>query len=269
MKDPLTIHSVVKTFRLLETVCSSKEPFTLSTISKKLALSMGATQRITHTLITIGYLHKDSKAKTFRTTPKILALGYAFLTAYEIREIALPGMRELNRQTNEIVNLAVMDSGEIVYIERIETSHGLTTNTRVGSRKPLHCTSIGKVLLAFLPEAEQKALLERLHLEKFNERTITDKNTLAAQLRKIRQQGYSENSGEMSEGVFSIAVPLINHEGRAVAGMNIVIPLSRMNKKKVYQEYLPLLVEQGKHVSVLIGGRGDDESRINRKGGIR
>jgi DNA-binding IclR family transcriptional regulator len=257
MKDRLLLNSVVKTFKLLETVCISKESFTLSDLSKLLNLSIGATQRITHTLILMGYLHRDLKTKTFGTTPKILSLGYNHLSIYEIREIALPFMRELNEQINEVVNLAIIDNDEIFYIERFETSHSLTTNVRVGSRKPLHCTSIGKVLLAFLPQNEQEEVLTRISLEKFNANTITDKNKLRNQLKKIREKGYSENLSEMTEGLFSVAVPLINHEERAVAGMNIVIPLSRLNREKVSKEFLPLLIGQGQKVSAKLSGRGE------------
>lgn len=257
MNDRFLLNSVVKTFKLLEAVCISKESFTLSDLSKTLNLSIGATQRITHTLIKLGYLQRDSKNKTFRPTPKILSLGYSYLSFYDIREIALPFMRELNQQINEVVNLAILDNYEIVYIERIETSHGLTTNVRVGSRKPLHCTSIGKVLLAFLPQDEQQDVLSRLQFEKYNERTITDKKRLRKQLNIIRERGYSENLSEMTEGLFSMAVPLINHEQRAVAGMNIVIPVSRLNREKVSKRFLPLLISQGQKISAKLSGRGE------------
>jgi DNA-binding IclR family transcriptional regulator len=254
--DNLIINSVVKTFRLLERVCTSKEPYKLSDLSNALNLSIGATQRITSTLIEIGYLQRDPKNKTYRVTPKILSLRYSPLSFYDIREIALPFMRALNQQINEVVNLAILDNDELLFIERIETtSHSLTTNVRVGTRRPLYCTAMGKVLIAFLPSEEQDAIISRLQLKGFNKNTITDKATLKKQLEKIQIQGFSENQGEYSEGIFALAVPITNHEGRGVAGMNIAIPKSRFNKEKVYREYLPSLLEQGKNISAKLHGK--------------
>jgi DNA-binding IclR family transcriptional regulator len=258
--DRLLINSVVRTFRLLEAVCATKEPVKLSDLSKKLNLSIGATQRITHTLMQIGYLEKDHETKAYKTTARILSLGYNHLSNYEIRNIALPFMKDLNKKIDEVVNLAVLDNKEILYIERIDTSHGLTTNVRVGSRKPIHCTSMGKVLLAHLPGEELDMTLSGLTLRKYSERTITDKRILKSELRTIRDQGFSLNEGELSEGIFSIAVPLINYEGRAAGAVNFVVPITRLDRKKAFQMYLPELILTGKSISAKLQGKKRKET---------
>ena len=253
MKDPLTINSIVKAFQVLECFSGNKFKFTLTELVNQLHISMGAAQRITHTLTSIGYLYKDPETKAFRLTPKCLSFGFAFLNNSGLREIALPYLKKLNEEINETVNLAVMDDYEIVYIERVQTSHFLTTNIRVGTRRPVFCTSIGKVILAFSPKNERKEALDRISFKKYTEKTITDNSKLEIELNKIRRLGYAENKSELDEDLFALAVPLLNNEGAAVAGINIVIPMTRVSMSKVYGEYLPLLVEKGEIISSLLG----------------
>ena len=136
MRNTLLINSIVNGFRLLECFAESQSRLTLMELVRKLNISVGSAQRITHTLMILEYLYKDPKTKTFQLTPKILSLGFAFLEHSGLREIVLPYLKKLNEITNETVNLAMLDGDEIVYIERVQTSHFITTNIRPGSRRP-------------------------------------------------------------------------------------------------------------------------------------
>ena len=253
MKDPLIINSIVKAFRLLECFRDSKSQFTLTELVKHLDITMGTAQRITHTLETQGYLYKDPKTKAFQLTSKWLSFGYTYLGRLDLREIAQPYLRELNRETQETVNLAVLEDDEIVYIERVQTSHFIATNIRPGARRPSVCTSIGKAILAFLAENEKENILNRVSFKKYTSKTIVEKNKLKIELNKIRQKGYAENNSELSEDLFAIAVPLLDGSGLAVGGINIVIPITRVSMDKIYQDYLPSLIIKGKRISAALG----------------
>ena len=255
MKDLLIINSIVKAFRLLECFhgFNSKSQFTLTELVKHLDITMGTAQRLTHTLEALGYLYKDPKTKGFQLTSKWLSLAYSYLSHLDLREISRPYLRELNQETNETVNLAVLEDDEIVYIERVQTSHYITTNIRPGARRPSVCTSIGKAILAFLAEDEREEILNRVSFKRYTSKTIVEKDKLRIELNKIRERGYAENNSELSEDLFAIAVPLLDDIGLAVAGINIVIPITRVSKGKIYKEYLPSLIQKGKRISAALG----------------
>ena len=255
MKAPSTLSTVGKAFRLLELIGGSKSGYTLTELVKKLNISMGAAQRLTHTLLALKYLYREPKTKTLRLTPKIFLFGFAFLSQSEIREIARPFMRQLNEDLDEIVNLGVMlNDEEVVYIERIDKTSGvkLTTTLRVGSRRPVHANAIGKVILAFLPESEQRRILDHLYSAEYPGKTFCRKYEFLKQLRKIRLHGYSANKSELFQDILALAVPILNHQSLPVAGINIVLP--RMTpQNQVKRKYLPLLIETGKKISMALG----------------
>jgi IclR family pca regulon transcriptional regulator len=254
VEDQLIIHSVSKAFRILEFVGGSPTGYTLTQLVRSLNMSIGAAQRLTRTLVALRYLYKDPKTKTFRLAPKIFQFGFSFLNQSEIREIALPYLRQLNEDLDEVVNLGVIISDEeIVYIERIDkTSHILTTNLRVGSRRPIHLNSVGKVILAFLPEGDQRRIFDHLYSDKFADKDLTGKSKLLAQLQDIRRRGYSANKSDLFKDILALAVPILNHQGLPVAGINIVIP-RRIPPDQIKRKYLPALIETGKNISMALG----------------
>jgi len=255
MKDRLTINSVGKAFRVLERVGESKSGYTLTELVRNLHISMGSAQRITNTLTELQYLFKEPRTKVFRLTPKFLSFGSAFLSQSEIREIALPHMNKLNEDLNEVVNLGIpMNDEEIVYIDRISrTSHILTTNLQVGTRRPIHLSSIGKVILAFLSETERKKILGHISFAQYPSKTLRNRGDLEQQIRTIQKLGYFAGKSELVEGIFILAVPLLNHQGLAAAGMNVSIPMSRVSEKKIKSRDLPLLIEAGSRISEALG----------------
>ncbi len=255
MASRITIFSLVKAFRVLELVSSSTSGYTLTELVRHLKISMGAAQRITNTLLDLGYLYKEPKTKIFRLTPKFLSFGSPFLSQSEIRDISLKFMRQLNEELNEVVNLGVMmNDEEIVYIDRVDSStHIVSANIRAGSRRPIHLNSIGKVILAHLPETDQKRILDNISFEKYPSKTLRNRRELEDQLRTIRRQGYSAGKSELYDDIYAIAVPILNHHGVAVAGLNVVIPLSRASKSEIQNRYIPRLLEAGRAASEAFG----------------
>jgi IclR family acetate operon transcriptional repressor len=153
------------------------------------------------------------------------------------------------------VNLGVLISDEeVVYIERIEETSGvkLTTNLRVGSRRPIYANAIGKAILAFLPETDQRRILDRLAAAKHSGGADYRRNELLKQLREARQRGYSVNKSGQFQDIVALAVPILNHQGYPVAGINIVLP--RMTPPgQIKKKYLPRLIATGKGISRALG----------------
>ena len=251
MKNPLIISSIIKAFQLVDCFCGPIHEFTLTQLAMELNISIGSAQRITHTLMSLGYLTKDSKTKEYRLSPKWLTIGFAFLDQIDLSKIALPHLTELNEQTKEDVSLAVRDGDEVLYVERLPTSYMVTTKARPGLRRPIEVNSMGKAILAFLDNHEREKILNRILSR--NEISDKEKEKIENELKKIRKSGYAINKTGFGEGVFAVAVPIMNHEGVAFAGMNISIPMSRISKNKIYREYLPRLIEKGKLISLELG----------------
>ncbi len=255
MKNPSTLSTVEKAFRVLEHIAGTKSGYTLSELVKDLNISMGAAQRLSETLSSLQYLYKEPKTKALRLTPKIFLFGFAFLNNLEVREVALPHMLRLNESLNEIVNLAVMISDEeIVYIERMDRTSGarLTTNLRVGSRRPIHANSMGKVILAFLPERDQQRILDLLYSPQYPGKTFCSRGEFEKQLRSIRRLGYSANKSELFQDILALAVPILNHQDLPVGGINMVLP-RRTPSEQIKRKYLPPLIETGKNISLGLG----------------
>jgi IclR family KDG regulon transcriptional repressor len=252
-----TLSTVSKAFRVLELIAEAKSGYTLTELVKKLNISMGAAQRITQTLITLQYLCKDPKTKALHLTPKIFLFGFSFLSQSEIRKIALPVMHRLNEDLDEIVNLGVMISDEeVVYIERADKTSGvkLTANLQVGSRRPIHANAIGKVILAFLGEADRRRILDHLYSANYPGKTYCSKKEFLTQLQNIQRLGYSFNRSELFRDIVALAVPVLNHDGLPVAGFNIVIPRSTPIDE-IKRTYIPKLIDAGKNISQTLGNR--------------
>lgn len=253
MTNDFILNTVVKTFRVLEFLSESESTYTLTKLAKILKISMGTAQRITNTLIQLKYLSKDPETKTFRLTSKWLRIGFSVLQDLNLRKIAFPHLKKLNEETNETVSLGLIDNDEVIFIERIATKHLITTNISLGMRRPIHANSIGKAILAFQDEDQIKERLNRIQFTKYTNKTIVDKDKFYAELKKIKKNGYSINDGEIEKGIFAIGVPILNNNGVAIAGINLVIPKVRFSKPIVYEKYLPVIIEKGILISKEIG----------------
>lgn len=248
------ISSVKKTFQVLE-LLSNKNKFTLTKIAKNLGFSIGSVQRIINTLIDLQYVNKDPITKTLYLSPKFLLFGSAFLNNLEIRDIALPHMKKLNEDINEVVNLAILlNDEEVIYVERIaRTSHIITTNLQIGTKRPIHLSSIGKVILAFLPDLKKQKIIDKLSKNKYLGKDPRKIRELEIKLKEIREKGYYAGKSDLVEGLFVLAVPILNHQGEPVAGLNTGIPINRVCDKNLKRIILPKLIECGRMISLEMG----------------
>ncbi|MBN1664515.1 MAG: IclR family transcriptional regulator [Deltaproteobacteria bacterium] len=253
VKKPSSINSVFKTFRLIEILSVPNAEYSLTEVTKKLDLSIGATQRITNSLISIGYLSKDKKTKKFRLTPKWLSVGFGILAGLEIRKIALPHLKQLYRETGGTVSFVIRDGDEVVYIERLTTQELLGFNIRAGLKRPMYLNSMGRAILAFLPEEEQDEILKRTVNGNDNANGSLDEVKLKEELRKIRQSGYAVNRVNYSGGATAVSVPIFNQKGKPIAGINIGMPPKSAEDDEYFQKRVDLLMKTGGAISSEIG----------------
>ncbi|WP_298210839.1 IclR family transcriptional regulator C-terminal domain-containing protein [Ferrimicrobium sp.] len=192
---------------------------TVSEVANSAGLSRAAARRMLITLVSLGYAATDGKI--FWLTPKILNLGYAYLSSQSLTEIAELHIEELVARVQESSSVGVLNDQDIVYVVRVPTRKIMRTSISVGTRFPAFATSMGRVLLAELPETALDSFLESAKLEPLTARTVTDRGLLLNILQTVRERGYALTDQELEEGLRSIAVPIRDRVGTAVAALNV------------------------------------------------
>jgi IclR family pca regulon transcriptional regulator len=255
MANPLRnfVQSLSRGLSILSVLAESSSPLNLTEISHQLKLSKSTIQRLTFTLLQLGYLNRDKETKRFRLGPKILSLGFAVIRNLDLKEVAYPYLEETSREVGETVNLAVLDGTEIVYIERIKTQQILNINLNVGSRLPVHCTSMGKAILAFLPNNRLEEVLKKIELPSLTSLTITSKAGLKKELGKIARRGFAINNEELSNGLRSVAAPIKNHNGEVIAAVNIAVPSIRVSLKRLETVLARKVITTANKISLMLG----------------
>ena len=223
---------------------------TLSEVAAASGLTRAGARRILLTLQTLGYVETDGKL--FALTPRILDLGFAYLSSLPIWNRAEPVMEALVQQVQESCSAAVLDAHEIVYVMRVPTQKIMRITLGVGSRLPAYCSSMGRMLLAGLPPEEARARLKASAPEALTRHTVTDIDTLMARIAQARRQGWCLVNQELEEGLISVAAPLIDRSGRTVAALNISGQANRTSAKVMQETMLPPLLEAAQRISAVL-----------------
>jgi IclR family pca regulon transcriptional regulator len=207
-------------------------------------------RRCLYTLKRLGYA--DSEANNFSLKPKILSLGYSYLSSTPLTVSAQPCLNGISRALNESCSLAVLDNDEILYVARSATSRVMSIALNTGSRLPAYCTSLGRVMLANLPEDQLQAYLDRVKLRAYTERTVVSTARLREILSEVRVSGYAIVEEELEVGLRSIAVPVRGASGTVHAALNIGAQATRVSARQMEEEFLPVLQRGAQELSVLL-----------------
>jgi DNA-binding IclR family transcriptional regulator len=223
---------VTKVLRILETLHEAPAGLQLKDVAQQTAINKSTAYRFLAHLEHEGYVFRDaSGAYAIGVRLARLALGTSYQTT--LRKISRPILQHLWRATGETVNLAVMDGREVLYLDVMESSHTFRLVSQIGIRRPVYCTALGKVMLAFIPEEEQQYFFQGMSFERFTPHTL--KNT--AQLRKefvaIRQRGYSIDNEEAYLGSRCIGAPIFEASGKIAAAISVSGPTTRVTREKV------------------------------------
>ena len=219
---------------------------TLSDVARRTGLTRAAARRFLLTLTDLGYVRTDGKQ--FALTPRVLDLGYAFLSSLTLPEVAEPHLERLAAELRESSSVSVLDGDEIVYVGRVPTSRIMRVAINVGTRFPAYATSMGRVLLAGLPEPELTAYLDRAEIVPLTARAIDNAEDLEQELDRVREQGWALVDQELEEGLRSIAAPVRDASGRTIAAVNLSAHASRVSAEDVLQTLLPPLLETAQRI---------------------
>ncbi|WP_104204348.1 IclR family transcriptional regulator domain-containing protein [Billgrantia saliphila] len=220
---------------------------TLSEVAARTGMNRAKARRFLLTLHALGYVRKQGRS--FELAPKVLQLGYAFLSSNNYRSVIQQVLEDITAEIGESSSLGVMEGNEVVYVARSAARHRLLAITlSVGTRLPAAHTSMGRVLLAQLPDAELDAFLEKAVLEPYTDRTITDRAELKRRILEVRQQGYAIVDQELDSGLRSLAVPAFDANGKLLGGINISTNAARVDYDTLVKRYLPLLQEKARQI---------------------
>jgi IclR family acetate operon transcriptional repressor len=224
---------------------------TLSECASVLGYSKPTTHRILQTLTRREFLRLDEERGTFTLGVTNLRLGIEFLESIDLRREALPMLRTLAESSGETVHLGRLSGTDVVYIEKVESSHAVRMYSRVGDTMPAYSTGVGKAILAFLDDAETERHLPPT-LERRAANTITDPAALREELLRTRERGYSVDDVENEEGIRCTGAPVFDHTGRVQAGISVAGPASRMTVSRLH-ELGPAVRAQADLVSMRLG----------------
>lgn len=242
------IQSLAKGLRCLELLAGAGRSLSLSEIAAEMETNKPTASRICYTLQELGFVQRD-KNKRYHLTPNILRLGYPAVCGMGWRDIAKYHLRQLFEAVGETVSLSVLDGEEIVFIIRFRKKQYLPFDIRMGTKIPVHCTAMGKVLMAFGEPAATRRIIERLDFKPLTHRSITDRSRYLAVLEDVREKGYAVNDEEMSVGNRSIAAPVLDKDGYAAAAIVIAVPTADYQLAELERKFSVLIVETANRIS--------------------
>ena len=209
----------------------------LSDVARATGLTRASARRFLLTLVKLGYVHfADGR---FSLRPRVLELGYAYLSSLTLPEVAQPHMEALVAKVNESSSISVLDDLEVVYVVRVPTRRIMSITLSVGTRLPAYATSMGRVLLAHLPEDELEERIDRIEIRPLTARTVTNKDDLRVILAATRKQGYAATDQELEEGLRSLAVPIRDSSENVIAALNVSVHASRASMAVLRRDFLP------------------------------
>lgn len=246
---------------LLEMLCRSSGGLSLKELSRGSGLPKSTVHRLLGGLIDRRLVAQDSHNQHYVPGIKLFELSQQALQELRLRDQALPELRELRRETRETVHLAVLDDGDVIYIDKEESPHTIRMFSAIGKRGPAHCTGVGKVLLAALSEGELAGVIRDKGLPRFTDNTITDPDELRTHLQRVRQLGYAIDDREHESDIRCIASPVFDHWGVAVASISLTVPAFRASREDV-EARAPLVREYADRISRKMGWAGSEEGGV-------
>ncbi len=245
----LYVNSVAKAMKVLTAFDGTKRHLSLSEIASLTGLDVSATQRLTFTLVALGYLEKDAQTRQYELSPKLLDFTYHYLTSNELVSRATPYLQQLGAETEEATNLTVLDGTDIVFVFRIPSRKVFNAHVITGSRLPAYCTAPGLAMLATLGDGEIDDLLARTNLLAYTPFTIHEPKRIKERIARIRLQGYAHTEEEYFVSDISTAAAIVNARGRGIGAVNIAVAKPRWDPSRDERRFADLVISTASSIS--------------------
>lgn len=255
-----TVKALVKALRIFECLAEGDQPsYTLTEISRRLHLHVSTVHRLMVNLLRQGFVEQDPSTGGYQLGFRVLRMGLRVLDRLDYRRVAQPLLRELNQKTQETVHLAILQGDYVVSIEKFGSPQPVGLDARLGGQMPLHCTGVGKALLAYQSEEMLTRLAKSPGFVRFTTRTITALPQLRKELERVRERGYAVDNEEAVEGLRCVAAPVFDHTGRVAAAFSVAGPATRLTPERLL-EISPLACETSREISYRLGFRPGSRS---------
>jgi IclR family pca regulon transcriptional regulator len=236
------VTSLARGLAIVQAFANHRRTLTIAKISQKTGIARAAVRRYLHTLAELGYV-TTLDGHGFSLSPKVLTLGNAYLSACSLPALAQQHLDALAHETGEAVSLGILDQVDMVYVARANSSAVMSSRFNVGARLPAYCTSIGHILLAELPRHELEERLSTMRFVPYTCHTIASAARLVEYLARVRENGHAIADQQFEVGFRSIAVPVSNRSGEALAGINVIVPIARTPVAQMASRYFRALRE--------------------------
>jgi IclR family pca regulon transcriptional regulator len=248
--DPNFMTSLARGLSVLQAFSDQRRSLTIAQISHRTAIPRASVRRCLHSLMQLGYAEADGN--NFSLKPKVLSLGYSYLSSTPLTVSSHPYLNFISRSLNESCSLAVLQDDEVLYVGRSAASRIMSVSLTTGSRLPAYCTALGRAMLAHLPPSELDGYLARVPLKAMTERTVVNPQRLKEILAGVREAGYAMVEEELEIGLRSIAVPVRGASGTVLAALNVGAHAARVSPRKMKEEFLPVLRKGAQDLSILL-----------------
>jgi IclR family transcriptional regulator, pca regulon regulatory protein len=233
------IAALARGLAVMRSFAGQRNQMTMAEIAKLVGLPRATVRRCLITLSSLGYI--DTNGKYYRLTPQVLTLSQAYFSSNPLPRVAQPYIEQVSEAVGESCSVSVLTGDEVIYVARSTRKRAASVHRDVGQNLPAYCTSMGRVLLANLEEAELDRYFKRVTLKKFTHETVADEATLRGILEQVRRREFCLIDGELEHNLRSIAVPVRNSVGKVIAAAHISTEADRSPKEKVRNEFLPVL----------------------------
>jgi IclR family pca regulon transcriptional regulator len=250
LTDPNFMTSFARGLAVIQAFSDQRRSLTIAQISHRTGISRAAVRRCLFTLQKLGYAEADGTH--FSLKPKVLTLGYSYLSSTPLTVSTPPYLNAVSRELNESCSMAVLAGTEVLYVARSATSRIMSVSLNTGSRLPAYCTSLGRVMLANLDPGQLDDYFGAVKLSAYTHLTLVSEARLREVLHTVREDGYAIVDQELEIGLRSIAVPVRGAQGSVVAALNVGVQSSRVSSRRMRDEFLPVLAGAARELSVLL-----------------
>lgn len=249
------IQSVERALKILEILAEYPEGVGVTELSLKLDVAKSTAHRLLNTLLEQHYVSKDTKTDSYVLGTQILLIANQVQENLSIVEISKAEIHNLSELTNETVHLCLFDKDEIVYIDKVESNQTIRMHSRIGTRSLMHCTGVGKAILAYLDKDEVEDILSRKGMQAKTNNTISNLEDMRIELKKISENGFAIDNIENEEGIRCVAAPIFNHNKKPIAALSISSPSARVTYDKAYKEFSHYVMQSAKSISQQLGSK--------------
>lgn len=250
-RQPESVAAVLKVFAILQSL-SERNETGISELSVRLAMPKATVYRFLQIMKTLGYVRQEVDSERYGLSMKVFEIGAKALQYPDLIEIAKTHMQRLSDATGETVHLGMLIDSEIIYVHKVDSRHMLGMYSRVGRRAPLHCTAIGKVLMAWEAPARRDSILKGCDFKRFREKTITTRADYDVELQRTLDQGFGQDREEFDDHIRCAAIPIFDRLNQAVAGMSVSFPSFRYDTARE-PELVAMLREASRDISRQLG----------------